>query len=204
MKNILFAGLVGGIILFVWGALAWTVLPLHSGSLHVMPNEEAVVSAMKAGLDKKGVYLFPGMPAHTGDAQLDKVAMDAWTAKYAAGPVGIVIYDPAGGAPTEMGQMVVGFIIGCLSALLAAWLLSRSTAASSSFLARVAFCGILGSSASGSSKFPSTSCRHPPESSERSMWASPGSSISRTPGSPSRRRCAVADMLLKIMVIRSL
>jgi hypothetical protein len=144
MKNILFAGLVGGIILFVWGALAWIVLPFHTGSLHVMPNEEAVVSAMKAGLDKKGVYLFPGMPAHTGDAQLDKVATDAWTAKYAAGPVGMLIYDPAGAAPTETGQMIVGFLTGFLSALVAAWLLSRSTAASSSYLARAAFCGILG------------------------------------------------------------
>jgi hypothetical protein len=144
MKNIFFAGLLGGVILFVWGALAWIVLPLHTPSLHVMPNEDSVMAAMKAGLDKKGVYFFPGKPSPTGDAQLDKAAEDAWTAKYSAGPVGIVIYDPSGAPPGEAGIMIVGFINGVLAAFVAAWLLSRSTAAVSTYLARVAFCGLLG------------------------------------------------------------
>jgi hypothetical protein len=47
-------------------------------------------------------------------------------------------------APMMPGQMIVGFINGVLSAMLAAWLLSRSTAASSTYFSRVAFCGALG------------------------------------------------------------
>jgi hypothetical protein len=73
-----------------------------------------------------------------------KAAHAVWEAKYARGPVGMVIYDPAGTSPMMPGQMIVGFINGVLSAMLAAWLLSRSTAASSTYFSRVAFCGALG------------------------------------------------------------
>ena len=55
MKKILLAGLLGGIILYIWGAAAWVVIPLHKGSLHRMANEESVVAAMKTGLDRKSV-----------------------------------------------------------------------------------------------------------------------------------------------------
>ena len=47
-------------------------------------------------------------------------------------------------SPMMPAQMVVGCIISLLSALLASWLLSRSTAVASSFISRVAFCGTLG------------------------------------------------------------
>lgn len=146
MKTIMLGGFVGGFILFMWGWLAWTVLPLHTSSFRSLENEDPLIEALRTSIPQKGVYGFPGMPvASGGTAEQDqKEAMDAWEAKYQRGPVGLIIYDPQGSSPMMPAQMVVGFIISVLSASLASWLLSRSTAVAASFISRVAFCGILG------------------------------------------------------------
>ena len=139
MKRTILAGLVGGLILFIWGYLAWETLPLHKPTLRTITNEDAVIDVLRNNINMKGVYLFPGMP--TSD---DQAAMDTYTKKYKAGPLGMIIYDPQGADPMMVGQFIGGLIIFILSAYVAAWFLSRSTAAASSYIARVSFCGMLG------------------------------------------------------------
>lgn len=140
MKKVLIGGLVGGVVLFVWGALAWTVFPMHSSSILAMANEDSVVTPMKTAMNKKAVYMFPGRPMNMAD----RAAEDAWMKKRAQGPVGIVIYDPSGSSPMMPLQMGIGLLDSILTAMLAAWLLSRSTAARSGYFARIAYCGMLG------------------------------------------------------------
>jgi hypothetical protein len=138
MKKTLLGGIVGGIILFVWSFMAWVILPLHTSTMREIPNEDAVVAALKATLPTRGVYMLrhnPGMSA-------DKAAQDAWLQKVAQGPNGMIIYDPAGAEPMMAGQMVGGLLIDILSALIVAWLLTRSTALSASYISRVMFCGM--------------------------------------------------------------
>jgi len=141
MKKILLAGVVGGLLMFIWSAAAWMALPLHTSTIKAMANEDSVVAAMKTGMDKKTVYMFPARPTAGGDA-----AMDAWKKKFSQGPVGMVIYSPAGGDTTiEMvAEMGIGLVDDILVAMLAAWLLSRSTAARAGYFARVMFCGLIG------------------------------------------------------------
>ena len=146
MKTIMIGGAVGGLILFIWGALAWTVLPLHTGSFRSLENEDPVMEVLRTSIPQKGVYGFPGEPNLSPGVteQAAKAATEAWEAKYQRGPVGMIIYDPEGSSPMMPAQMAVGFIISFLSALLASWLLSRSTAVASGFVSRVAYCGTLG------------------------------------------------------------
>jgi hypothetical protein len=139
MKRILIAGIVGGLIMFAWGVIANALIPLHTPSLHNIPNEDAVVTALQTNLSTPGVYLFPGMPA---DRQ--QSTMDAYIQKYKRGPLGMIIYRPDGADPFMAGQMITGLIIAFLSAILAAWFLSRSTAMMSKYLRRVIYCGMLG------------------------------------------------------------
>jgi len=139
MKKAILAGIVGGIILWVWGFFAWVVLPLHKPSMRNISNEDVVIEAMQTSIDAKGVYIFPGRPTDSNPA-----SMEAYTQKYMRGPMGMIIYDPQGSDPMMVSQMISGLIIFILSAVLAAWFLSRSTAAASSYFARVLFCGMLG------------------------------------------------------------
>jgi hypothetical protein len=138
MKKLLISAVIGGIALFIWGWLAW-ILPIHTGSMHTISNEEAVVTAMQVNMEQRGVYVFPGMPPSA-----DQAATDEWKQKYEEGPVGMIIYDPEGSSPMNPSQMIVGLIISMLSAFFVSWFLSRSTAAASTYIARVAYCGMLG------------------------------------------------------------
>jgi hypothetical protein len=138
MKKHLISAVIGGIALFIWGWLAW-MLPIHTSSMHTISNEDTVVTAMQVNMEQKGVYVFPGMPPSA-----DQAATDEWTQKYEEGPVGMIIYDPEGSSPMNPGQMIVGLFISMLSAFFVSWFLSRSTAAASTYIARVAYCGMLG------------------------------------------------------------
>ena len=146
MKNILIGGLVGGIILFLWGWMAWTILPLHDASQRPIENEDRVTEVLSSNLGVHGVYVFPGLSQSDEEisAEEQQLAMDEWTKKFQRGPVGMIVYDPRGGDPSMTNQIMGGFVITLVSAMLAAWLLSRSTALTASYLARVTYCGVLG------------------------------------------------------------
>lgn len=47
--------ILAGIVLFIWGAISWMVLPWHSQTLHDFSNPQAVVSAVT----QSGVYAYP-------------------------------------------------------------------------------------------------------------------------------------------------
>lgn len=146
MKKTLLGSLAGGVVLFVWGFFAWTVLPLHDGSFRSLPNTDQVIPALQNNITEDGLYYFPGMPEETPEMSDEQRQsnMDAWMEKHKQGPVGMIVYHPQGMDPMMAGQFVWGFIIFLISAFIASWFLSRSTAVTSSYLSRVAYCGMLG------------------------------------------------------------
>ena len=66
----------------------------------------------------------------------------------------MLIYDPQGKDPMMPGEIISGLLISMLAASVATWLLSRSTAAATSYLVRVLFCGVLGILISFSTHLP--------------------------------------------------
>jgi hypothetical protein len=79
-KRILLAGLLGGIAMYVWTALAHMVLPLGEAGIKEIPNEPAVLGAIRSSLgDTSGLYLFPGMGlAPDATSQQKKDAMSRY------------------------------------------------------------------------------------------------------------------------------
>lgn len=137
MKKTIIGGVVGGLILYIWGALAWTILPLHVPSLHTLPNEEAVTSLLRSTVTERGMYIFPAHPMTAAD-------QDAWNEKFRRGPIGMLNLIPNGEDPNMPSQFIAGLIITLISGFLAAWFLSRSTAEGSSYVSRVVYCAMLG------------------------------------------------------------
>lgn len=56
MGKLLKGGVLGGLVLFLWGVISWTVLDWHSSTLEKFPNEGAA-SAFINQLPKSGMYL---------------------------------------------------------------------------------------------------------------------------------------------------
>lgn len=61
MKKLLIASSVGAAILFVWSALAWTMLPLHHHTFKYTPNQDPIMEAINQNLDESGVYAVPNV-----------------------------------------------------------------------------------------------------------------------------------------------
>jgi hypothetical protein len=139
--RIFIAGLIGGIVLFLWGAIAHTALPIGEMGMKVASDQDTVIAAMQQSADKgAGVYMIPGI---SPDDWRDEAKLAAFQQKYANAPSAFLVYDPSPN-PTLIDMMpalVKQFVIDLLVALLAAWVLAKTAA---SFGQRVLVGGAIG------------------------------------------------------------
>jgi hypothetical protein len=108
------AALVGGLVMFAWGAFSHMVLPIGEAGIRTLPDELAVVNSLKASVPEAGLYFFPGM-GQDGS----KEEMAAWQAKYEAGPIGLLVYRPTGRELMSVPQMAREFVGDALATWLA-------------------------------------------------------------------------------------
>lgn len=57
--KILKAGIIGGIIVWIWYAVSWMALPWHQTTIHHFTNEMAVAQVIKENAPVSGIYLMP-------------------------------------------------------------------------------------------------------------------------------------------------
>src|ERR1700722_3578096 len=120
MKRILLAALLGGLAMFAWKSVAHVVLPLGQSGIHEIPNEQAILDAMRSTLgENASLYFFPAMGSASG-------AMAEYDKNLAISPSGLLIYHPPGAKSLTAAQMVTELVAEILEALLAAVLLSRT------------------------------------------------------------------------------
>ena len=58
--RILLAGVLGGIVMFIWTSIAHMALPLGEAGIAEIPNESTVLSAMQSSMGEKASLYFPG------------------------------------------------------------------------------------------------------------------------------------------------
>ncbi len=130
-KRIVFAGVAGGVVMFIWTSIAHLALPLGQTGVSEIPGEAALLAGMQNTLGARpGLYLFPAMG--TGPD-----AMQQYGKKLAAQPSGLLVYHPPGAVPMSSGQLVTEFAAELAEAFLLVLLLATTRLAA--FGARVAF-----------------------------------------------------------------
>lgn len=137
IKRILLAALVGGIVVFIVGAFLHTVAGLAEVGVKPIPQEDAVLSAMRAAIHDPGFYVFPA-PNMTPGRSKEQVASDtaAYTAKYQQGPSGILVYTTA--TTLSYGRLLSGeFLINVVSAFFLACILALGAGGAGSYWKRV-------------------------------------------------------------------
>ena len=138
--RVLIAGVLGGIAMFVWTAIAHVATPLGMIGFSAMPNEAAVLDTMKTSAGKAELFFFP----------YPDMKDPNWMQKRAESlkrePWGWMIYHPPGGAEEmSAATLVEEFVKETVQALIAAFLLSMTVLAG--FGMRVAFVTLTGVSA---------------------------------------------------------
>ncbi|MBV9569787.1 MAG: hypothetical protein JO056_00920 [Alphaproteobacteria bacterium] len=136
--NVLIAGILGGIAMYIWSTLAHTVLPLGQIGISQMPHETAVLTAAQASNgEKDGLYFFPWVDPK------DPQMMQKMNAAMKVNPSGLLLYHPPGHGETDMAGPLIGeFVKELAESLIAAFLLSL--AALGAYLCRLGFVVLIG------------------------------------------------------------
>ena len=130
MGRTLIAGLLGGIVMFIWTSLAHTALPLGEMGIGEIPDDAAAIAMLHDRLgDKDGLYMFPGagVPAGTNVHQ-DADAMKRVEARIRSEPSGLLVYHPAGRETAMTSYIGREVVLEIFQALILAWLVAGSVA----------------------------------------------------------------------------
>jgi hypothetical protein len=138
--KIFLAALLGGIALFIWGAVSHMVFGLGESNFKGIPNEEAVLSTMKTNLTEPGLYFFPWMDMKNTSPE----AMKAWEEKFMAGPAGLLVYSPTPEKPMSPKQLIIQLVTDFLAVLFATFLLAKAASNIRGYFGRVIFVASFG------------------------------------------------------------
>ena len=135
MKRIVIAGVVGGVVLFMWAFVSWWFLPWHQ--IQKLPGEESIAQAMRDADVPDGAYWLPSMDREATETMTpdeQTAVKDAWEEKYSQGPVALIMYQKEGSSPMPILTFIVGIVLDVIVAGIAAFLLSMAAPAIPSFV----------------------------------------------------------------------
>lgn len=142
-KRAVLAGLLAAVGMFVWSSIAHMLTPLGDAGIHDVPNEDAVLTALRAAGADSGMYLYPGLGLGSNSTRAERSAsMDRYAAKLATSPSGMIVYHPPGAKPITPQQLITEFLTELAEALIAVFLLVRLRA--QTFGSRVGFLTLIG------------------------------------------------------------
>lgn len=122
MKKLLIGALVGGILLFIWQFLSWTVMDLHRSAYQYTDKQDAILSFLNTQFDKEGSYMVPSLPPGATMEQHEE-AMKTYGGK----PWAVISYHQS--MNTNMGaNMIRGLIVDMLIVAFFCTLISRMNA----------------------------------------------------------------------------
>lgn len=117
--------LLSAVIVFIASSIMHTVLPYHNSDYRKLPEEDAVLAALRSAGVTRGLYHFP----HCTHKEMKTPAMQE---KFKQGPVGFVTIFPSG--PVSMPKFLVQWFIYCvLISLFVAYLVAHTVAPAAPF-----------------------------------------------------------------------
>jgi hypothetical protein len=141
MNRTVLGGVAGGLAMFIWGVVSHMVLPIGETGISTLENEDAIIGVMKENVQESGLYLFPGYDMSR--TMTDEEA-DAWSEKYKAGPIGLLVYRMEGTNPLSPSLLIAEFASNIIAALLVAYILTSVGGSSSRRAILVAVIGLVG------------------------------------------------------------
>jgi hypothetical protein len=142
-KQLLLGTVLGAIVLFIWSALSWMVIPWPGEPLRSFTNAEELAQAIKANTPRSGNYLLPNEVKRTPgmtEEQYQKAMQDA-NNRMMQGPIvfAAVRLEPFG---SMSRPLILKFLTDLVIAFLATLLLLKTTGLP--YPGRVVFLTIIG------------------------------------------------------------
>ena len=120
MKNRIIASLVGGIIIFIWQFLSWTISGIHDGAAKYHPQQNEIMNALSTHFTETGMYMLPTTSPDASREDQEKMMKDMEGKPYAS-----VLYVKT--YESNMArQMIRGFLIDVFLVFLLIYMLTRA------------------------------------------------------------------------------
>lgn len=115
--------LISTIILFLWNAMSWMVLPFRTDNLINIPDNAFQQDSLKKHITIDGVYHYPGIPDNSAES------INTINEKLNSGPrITMMVYKSG---PTELFSPIIllySFVFNLLTAFLSIYILTKLTA----------------------------------------------------------------------------
>ena len=139
--RLLIAAIVGGIVMFVWQAVAHMALPIDEMGVKTATAQETAIASLQASAaEGGGVYMLPGM---SPEQWADEKTRTAFQEQHKSSPYAFVVYRSEGnpGLVDMVPNLVKQFVTDVIAAFVAAWVLALGAFG---FGKRVLIAGALG------------------------------------------------------------
>lgn len=111
MKAYIKNGILAGLVLFLWGAFSWMVLPWHRATIHNFIDGQAVAAGVSANVIHSGIYLTPmgmgSLPEQTKQAM-------------------VFASVHLSGMPSMVPTLIISILTQLIAAILVSYLLSKT------------------------------------------------------------------------------
>lgn len=139
MKNVVIGSLVAAIIVFVYQAMSWMVLPVHTNTLKYSAQQDAILAALSQNLTEDGVYAIPNVPPGTSQEKQTEFSKGM-----VGKPSALVYYHKS--FEMNMGkQMAIGFVLDLIAAFTVGYVMwsarEKLAGFGSKFALAIAFAG---------------------------------------------------------------
>jgi hypothetical protein len=154
LKSLILGAALGGITLFLWGAVSWMVMPWHMHGMHKFEDEAQVAQVLTENAPVSGMYLLPNAlhaPNLGHPEQATKERADA-VARMQQGPYAFVAVTLNGMDPKKPDHYLNALAVDVACALLVSWLLMQTQGLG--YLRRVWFVTVVGLLIGAASELP--------------------------------------------------
>ena len=122
LEKLLKCGIAGGVVLFLWGMMAWTVLPWHQIQMKKFEDESKVAHVIKDNASESGIYVLPNMRGIPKNSE----EMDEARESMRQGPFVFAAVSLEGMKPNKAIPMVKGFVLKIISAIIVTWMVMQT------------------------------------------------------------------------------
>lgn len=71
MKKVIIGALVGGLLIFIWQFLSWTILDLHRPAYQYTPKQDSILQYLSTQFSADGQYMLPAVPENSSHEQME-------------------------------------------------------------------------------------------------------------------------------------
>ena len=118
MKKILVGAIVGGLLIFIWQFLSWTILDLHRPANQYTPKQNEIMTFLNSQFSEDGSYFLPTYPPDASNEVMQQHMKEA-----AGKPWAVIAYHKD--LKLGMGMNIFrGLLVDIILAGLLCWIIS--------------------------------------------------------------------------------